>query len=634
MQTATDILKQYWHFSSFRGEQESIINAVLEGKDALASLPTGGGKSICFQVPAMMKEGVCIVITPLVALMKDQVENLLSRGIAACAVYSGLSKDEVWEELSNATKGKYKFLYLSPERLDTNAFKSICNELNVNLIAVDEAHCISQWGYDFRPAYLQISELRKYFPDVPVIALTASATPTVQKDIINKLLFKKYSVFQSSFQRKNLEFETKQCDNKFDSLCKFLSGQTMSAIVYCKSRRIAQDISKLLNMKNISADFYHAGLSQEVRNTKQNNWMQNKTRVIVCTNAFGMGIDKPDVERVIHYDIPYCLENYYQEAGRAGRNNAMSKAILLYTQQDLADLRNLKDIRFPGFSEIKKTYQNICDFLQIPSGTGEGNFYDFDFNTFIKNFRLNAVQTIYCIKALEQSGFMTFNENIFLPSKVGFTIDKESLYDFEKSYSQYEPLIKCLLRNYEGIVSYRVSVFEKQIAKLLHQPEDSVKQQLRALHHINVLEYLPQKETPQLFFLKDRAPVDDILFDHAGYLERKKIFSDLVDKMLQYVHTKECRSKFIAQYFGDANALNCGICDNCKQPENKKLSAKEFKIIASEIMNLLNQNMALATKNIIKILNNYSPENIKQTLRTLQSEEEIKIDLFGMISKY
>ncbi|ANI89168.1 recombinase RecQ [Arachidicoccus ginsenosidimutans] len=632
MPTPIDILKTYWGFSAFRGEQENIIRAVLQKKDVLALLPTGGGKSVCFQIPAMMSDGVCLIITPLIALMKDQAENLKNKGISACAIHSGLSNDEVSDELENAVRGDYKFLYISPERIDTSAFQRVVEVLNVNLIAVDEAHCISQWGYDFRPSYLRIVELKKYFPGVPMLALTASATPNVQKDIVEKLLFKNYEVFRSSFQRPNISYEVIFCDNKIDKLSKILLQQNGSAIVYCKTRRLTQDVSKLLRIKNIDADFYHAGLSQEIRDAKQQNWMQNKTRVIVCTNAFGMGIDKPDVRIVAHYDAPDCLENYYQEAGRAGRDGKAARAILLYQNRDIKDLKSLPDVRFPKFDEIKKAYQHLCDFLQIPIGIGEGNFYDFDFNTFIKNFKLDAVQTIYCIKALEQAGFISFNENIFLPSKVGFTIDKESLFDFENNYPAYEPLIKVLLRSYDSIFSYRVSVFEKQLARLLCISGEAVTQQLQALQRFGVLEYLPKKETPQIFFLTNRAPAEFLLFNHEDYLKRKKIFVNRVEKMLQYIHTNTCRSVFIAQYFGDENTQRCGVCDNCTESKNEKLSAKEFASITSEILHLLKQKSSLDTKGLINELNNFSSEKVKETLRYLRSERKIKMDVVGNFS--
>jgi len=632
LSTPLDILKKYWGYDSFRGQQEAIIHAVLEGKDVLALLPTGGGKSVCFQVPALLSDGLCIVITPLIALMKDQVESLQQKGIAAFAIHSGLSNEEVVSALDNAANGAYTFLYISPERIETAAFQNIVTDLKVSLIAVDEAHCISQWGYDFRPPYLRIVQLRQYFPHAPVVALTASATPIVQKDIIEKLSFKNDAVFQQSFQRNNLSFSVKACENKFDRLAKILSHQNGSAIVYCKTRRQTQDVSRLLNIQDMNADFYHAGLSQEERDAKQRSWMQNETRVIVCTNAFGMGINKPNVRLVVHYDTPDCIENYYQEAGRAGRDGVAANAILLYHPRDIKELEQLPDVRFPNFDTIKKTYRHLCDFLQIPVGLGEGNFYDFDLNTFVKNFQLNVLQTIYSIKALEQAGLIIFNESIFLPSKVNFTIDKDSLYDFENNYPQYEPLIKYLLRNYEGIFSYRVSVFEKRTAQILRVSNEAVMQQLQALQQYGVLQYLPQKETPQLFFCANRAATDFLSFNHSDYLKRKKIFINRVEKMLQYIHTKTCRSVFMAQYFGDENAQQCGVCDNCSVVEKEeKISSTAFKNLSTEILNLL-KNKSSSVKNISSELNHFPPEKIRETLRHLQSERKIKMDMLGNVS--
>lgn len=632
MHSPLDILQSYWGFASFRGEQENIIRAVLEKKDVLALLPTGGGKSICFQVPTMMCDGLCIVITPLIALMKDQVESLINKGIPAVAIHSGLSNDEVSNTLENAVNGDYKFLYISPERVETAAFQNIVNDLHVNLIAVDEAHCISQWGYDFRPAYLRVAVLRNNLPDVPMLALTASATPVVQKDIIQKLLFKDYRVFHSSYQRDNIALNVFWCDNKFDKLAKLLQEQNGSAIVYCKTRRITQDVSALLNIKNIQSDFYHAGLAQKIRDAKQANWMQNKTRVIVCTNAFGMGIDKPDVRIVVHYDAPDCLENYYQEAGRAGRDGKLATATLLYNHLDIEDLKRLPDVRFPIFAQIKKVYQQLCDFVQVPIGLGEGNFYDFDFNTFIKNFKLPPVETMYCLKALEQAGFISFSENIFLPSKINFTIDSDSLYNFEKNYPIYEPMIKCLLRSYEGIFTYRVSIFEKQLARLLNISEEAVMQQLYALQQHGLIEFLPRKETPQLFFLTNRASADFLLFNHDSYLKRKKIFIERVNKLLLYISTKDCRSAFIAQYFGDEKPHQCGVCDNCLSTKKERLSTKDFRIISVKIVQLLQDNDTLSLNELLDKTQAFSAEKVKETLLYLQHEERIQSDMVGNIS--
>jgi ATP-dependent DNA helicase RecQ len=454
--SSTQILKQYWGYDAFRGEQEKIINTVIAGKNVLALLPTGGGKSICFQVPALMKDGLCLVISPLIALMKDQVENLKRRNISAIALYSGMSYYDVRETLQQTVQGNYKFLYLSPERLETRLFKEYLSALNISLVAIDEAHCISQWGYDFRPPYLRIVNLLKELNNVPAIALTASATPLVQKDILEKLQLKDIQVFQQSFEKSNLSYSVFHVDSKINKIIHILNSVQGSSIVYCKNRRLTKQVAELLQLQNISADFYHAGLAQQERNNKQINWINNQTRVMVCTNAFGMGIDKPDVKTVVHYDVPDCLENYYQEAGRAGRDGNKAYAVLLFQQEDIKELKVLPDKRFPLMYDIKKVYQCLADYLQIPVGIGEGNYYDFDLLQFCKNFNLDSILVINVLKVLEQEGHLLFTENIFLPSKVQFTADKFLLEDFEKSHPQLEPVMKCLLRTYSGIYDNRL----------------------------------------------------------------------------------------------------------------------------------------------------------------------------------
>lgn len=583
-QAPLEILKKYWQLDTFRGEQQSIVNTVLQGKDVLALLPTGAGKSICFQVPALILEGICIVITPLIALMKDQVESLEKKNISACAIHSGLNNKEVLDILEDAVAEKYKLLYISPERIGSYVFQEIVQEMNISLIAVDEAHCISQWGYDFRPSYLRIAQLREYFPAVPIIALTATATSLVQKDIVENLLFKNQEIFTQSFERPNISLSAVKCDDKLDTLSQIIQKTSGSVIVYCKSRRLSKEISSLLRLKNVNADFYHGGLLREQRSKKQEDWINNKTQVIVCTNAFGMGIDKPDVQAVIHYDAPDCLENYYQEAGRAGRNGEKAIAALLYQQQDLYDLQQLPQTRFPSFNMIKRIYQHLGDFLQIPVGIGEGGFYDFDVNTFIKNFKLDTLQTIYAIKALEQAELISFNENIFLPSKVTFTIDKERLYNFEENYPKLDPLIKFLLRNYRGIYTQNVSVFEKRIAKVLRIQATEVIAGLHMLQKHGVIKYLPQKETPQILYLTNRAPAEFLIFNHSDYAKRKKIFVTRIEEMLAYIHTPICRNVFICQYFGDETSTSCGTCDNCRQkkyshrstPDNPRSTKKDL----------------------------------------------------------
>jgi ATP-dependent DNA helicase RecQ len=622
--TSQQTLLQYWGHASFRGEQEKIITSVLEKKDTLALLPTGGGKSICFQVPALMMDGLCIVISPLIALIKDQVENLRKRGIPALALHSGMSFFEVKQTLQTAVYGEHKFLYLSPERLQTKLFREFLPALNISLIAVDEAHCISQWGYDFRPSYLKIAELREEFPEVPVLALTASATPKVQQDIIEKLNFKRGTVFKQSFERDNLSYSVFRVDSKINKVIEVLRNVAGSSVVYCRNRRETQNVAELLKLQNFSADHYHAGLTQEERSRKQEQWIHGKTRVIVCTNAFGMGIDKPDVRTVIHYDLPDCLENYYQEAGRAGRDGSKSYAVAIYLQQDIDELRVLPDIKFPSIAEIKKVYQSLADYLDIPVGLGEGNYYNFDLLEFARNFKYDLHLVMNVLKALECEGHLSFNENIFLPSQVNFTAPKELLQDFENAHADLEPLIKVLLRTYEGVYDNRISVNEKNIARLARIPLETVKDQLKQLQAFNIIEYLPQKETPQIYFLLNRASAQYLHINSEAYLERKKQYERRVEAMLDFLVLTDCRSKYIAEYFGDNNAKKCGICDNCLKQKAAELTESEFRKIETTIYENIPED-GIEIKDLLPLIKEVRKEKFWTVLQFLQTERKLLV---------
>ncbi len=633
MISAKQTLQHYWGFTSFRGEQEKIIQSVLDGKDTLALLPTGGGKSVCFQVPVLMKDGLCLVISPLIALMKDQVENLQKRGIASVSLHSGLTFYEVNKILQNAVHGDYKFLYLSPERLETNLFKEFLHSLNISLIVVDEAHCVSQWGYDFRPPYLRIINLRKELPTIPIIALTASATPIVQKDIVEKLKFKQPNIFIESFERNNLSYSVFKVDSKINKLIEILNNVKGSSIIYCRNRRQTKNVADLLQLQNISADFYHAGLLQDERNKKQNDWINNQTRIIVCTNAFGMGIDKSDVRTVIHFDVPDCLENYYQEAGRAGRDGKKAYAVLLYQTEDVKELKVLPEMRFPSMTEIRKVYQAVADYLQIPVGLGEGNYYDFDLNEFSKNFKLDSFLVMNVLKVLEQEGHLTFSENIFLPSQVKFTADKNVLNDAEKMYPQTEDVMKCLLRTYEGIYDNRVSIYEKQIAKLCKLPYEKIYTDLELLHNYGIIEYLPQKETPQIHFILNRASAKTLHINQDNYFQRKKQFEKSVEIMLYYLQLENiCRSKFIADYFTEAKNNNCGICDNCLKQKKVELTTNDFKKIEQLIYATIPP-QGINVKELLTALNEIKKEDFWKVLQLLQDEKIISADERGNVKK-
>ena len=633
MPTPQQILQQYWGYTSFKGEQEKIVQSVLDGKDTLALLPTGGGKSICFQVPAMIKDGLCLVVSPLIALMKDQVENLLKRNIPAIALYSGMSFFEVKNTLQQAAHGDYKFLYLSPERLETKLFKEFLPALNINFIAVDEAHCISQWGYDFRPPYMRIANLRDALHAVPLIALTASATALVQDDIVEKLRMDDADIYRQSFEKPNLSYSVFKVESKINKALDVLNNVQGSSIVYCRNRKETKRIAQLLQLQNISADFYHAGLSQFERSEKQTAWIQNKTRVIVCTNAFGMGIDKPDVRTVIHYNTPDCLENYYQEAGRAGRDGKKAYAVLLYQDIDEKELEALPNVKFPSIADIKKVYQSIADYLHIAVGLGEGNYYDFNLLDFCNNFKLDVFLVMNTLKMLEQEGHLSFTENIFLPSQVTFKADKSILNDIENVHPQLEEIVKALLRTYEGIYENKISINEKLIAKLNRVPYEKVYADLQSLHKYGIIEYLPQKETPQIYFLLNRAPAQHIHINHEAYFKRKDLYKKRVDAMLEYLKAnKPCRSSFVSAYFGDDTVKPCGVCDNCLAKKGNEINEVEFKKIERFIYQAIPEN-GIAIKTLLQQLKVINKEKLWKVLDFLQSEKKLVVDALGNIKK-
>jgi ATP-dependent DNA helicase RecQ len=625
------ILKQYWGFDSFRPLQEDIIQSVLAGKDTLALLPTGGGKSVCYQVPAMVTEGTCLVISPLIALMKDQVENLRKKGITAYSIFSGMTRKEVINVLKVVTESNCKFLYVSPERLETNLFKEYLPGMGISLIAVDEAHCISQWGYDFRPPYLRIAALRDELPHVPVLALTASATPDVQKDICEKLAFHNEQIFRQSFERPNLSYSVFKVDSKIHKIIEILQKVPGTGIIYCRSRKRTKEISELLQLQHISADYYHAGLPQEERSRKQEQWINNKIRVIVCTNAFGMGIDKPNVRSVIHADVPDCLENYYQEAGRAGRDGKTSYAVLLFDENDLAELELSASQRFPSIENIRAVYQSVANYLQLPTGGGDGQYYDFDIADFLRKFKLQSHTTLYSLKALEQDGWMAFNEQVFLSSSVRFTTDKNYLHQFEQSHPGLEPLVKMLLRAYEGIYDQPVPVSEKFIAGLLRNDAADVKKQLLELHQSGVIDYQPQKDTPQLLLLKSRIKAEDITINMLAFNQRKERYLQRVKEIVRYVkETTECRSRIIGVYFGDEHIKTCGICDNCLRQKAISLTKEEFDQLHHLVINLVKYE-SLPVKELLLKLNGVKKEKAWKVIEFLQAEHKIEMDTNGYI---
>ena len=625
-------LKENWGYDEFRPLQEDIINSILEGKDTLALLPTGGGKSICFQVPALAKEGICLVISPLIALMKDQVEGLKKKGILALSIYSGMSFLEVKKNLQNAAHGNYKFLYVSPERLETDLFLDYLPSMNINLVAVDEAHCISQWGYDFRPSYLRIATLREQLPNVPILALTASATQSVQNDICEKLLFKNEQRFRQSFERANLSYSVFNVVSKQNKLLEIINNVKGSGIVYCKSRKQTKDIAELLTLNNIKADYYHAGLSNDERNKRQENWINNGTRIIACTNAFGMGIDKPNVRLVIHYSVPDCIENYYQEAGRAGRDGKRAYAVMLYNNREVADLQLQSNIRYPDKATIKQVYIATMNYLQVAAGAGEGMSFDFDMASFSAAFKINILTATYAIKTLEQEEILWFNEVFFKPSTLVFNTDREQLEDFEKQFPSFEKLIKGLLRSYEGIFDYPATIYETELARFIKKSTEEVKKELKQLQQYGIVSYDAQKDTPQLSLRINRMYADSFMINLDDYNERKNNFDTRIKAIAEFItNTIRCRSQIIGNYFNDLAIKSCGICDNCINLKSLRISKEEFEQIAHFILDWSEQHSG-GIKELIEKGKTFKKEKIWKVVDYLQSEKKITVSREGTIS--
>ncbi len=623
-----EALQKYWHYSSFRPLQEPIISSVLAGKDTLAVMPTGGGKSLCFQVPSMILPGICVVVTPLIALMKDQVLNLKKHGIFALAIHSGMKYHEVKQSLENAAYGNYKFLYVSPERLETELFLEYLPILKINLIAVDEAHCISQWGYDFRPSYLKIAMLRESIPEVPVIALTASATKEVQKDICNKLLFKKNGTsFSQSYERPNLSYSVFNPASKEKKLIEILSKVEGSAIVYCKSRKRTKEMASLLQTNGITTNFYHAGLATEERSIRQDDWMRNKTRVICCTNAFGMGIDKPDVRVVVHTEIPDALEYYYQEAGRAGRDGKKSYAVLLFHSEELSTLESLLAIRYPDLKTIRETFGALCNYLGLQAGKGYGLSFNFEIADFIEKFKLNALTVSSVMKILEQEEIFSLSESLFSPSTLEFLASKRTLEEFGIHYPQYTPIIKGLLRSYEGIFDQPVIIDEFTLAQFVKMGKDEVMAQLKELDRRSIVSYSPRTDVPQLYFLIDRPEAAELFINTEKIAERKRAFEKRLLAMTGYASQKQiCRSVYINNYFGGEKIADCGICDVCLKKKKNSITSDAAQSIFLAIKN----NNGIEMEHLHSLLK-ISKEKILEVIRFLSDEDVITINLEGKL---
>ncbi len=614
--------------------QQDIISSVLEGNDTLAILPTGGGKSICFQVPALALPGICLVISPLVALMKDQVENLKRLGIHALSLNSAMGFIELKKTLQNAAYGNFKFLYVSPERLESDLFLEYLPLFNINSIAVDEAHCVSQWGYDFRPPYLRISAIRELLKTpVPVLALTASATKEVQDDICKQLHFgNKQKRFQKSFERANLSYSIFNHASKQNKLIEICSKVPGSGIVYCKTRKRTKEIAELLQMNNINAGFYHAGLPHQIRMTRQESWIKNETRIMVCTNAFGMGIDKSEVRFVVHYDVPDALENYYQEAGRAGRDEKKAYAVLLYHDNDIKELKKQTDLKYPPIAEIKSVYKSLANYFQLAAGGGEGMSFDFDILDFIKKFNLGSIATLNAIKILEQENLLNYSEQFYKPATAVFTTTKNELEAFETTSSELSPIIKGLLRTHEGIFDYPAFLNINQLAIFINLSEKDVLNGLQKLQGFGIIDYSPQKDIPQIIFLHNRAVVTDLKIDSTNLNKRKQAYESRLKAMIEFIEIKHvCRSQVIGNYFNDFSIKPCGICDNCLNQKKLIISVEEFENIKYELLNSIGKKPVSLNEVFIQ-LKHFKPTKLWKVLDFLQNEEKIKIYPDGSVS--
>ncbi len=560
----SEVLKEYWGYDGFRPMQEEIITAALEGKDVLAIMPTGGGKSICFQVPGLMRDGITLVVTPLIALMKDQVQNLNDRGVRALAIHAGMSRHEVDLALNNAAYGDYKFLYLSPERLGTQLFRSYIDVLDVSFIVVDEAHCISQWGYDFRPDYLRIGELRERI-DAPVIAVTATATPSVAQDIMERLGFKEKLLLKSGFERPNLSYIVRQVEDKYSQILNVCNGVPGTGIVYARNRRKCEELSAFLRAQGVSASFYHAGLGGQARAERQAAWKSGAVRVMVCTNAFGMGIDKPDVRFVVHYDLPESPEAYFQEAGRAGRDGKRSFAVQLWNSVDVRRAKQIEDVSFPSLEYIEDVYQKLHAFFEIPYDTGMGRQLKFKIEDFCKRFGLQRAPAFYALKYLERTEHLTYSEEVDIPTKVRINVDRKSLYDVELADQGQANVLEALMRSYTGIFSFLQQIDEKYVARLAGQTVPQLRQSLYGLSLAHVISYVPTDHSDVVVLHHDRLRPGNVNLMPSRYAMLKESYHSRSEAMLEYVsETSECRSRYLLRYFGQTETTDCGTCDVCR----------------------------------------------------------------------
>ena len=620
-----EILKQYWGYDSFRGIQEEIIKSIGEGRDTLGLMPTGGGKSITFQVPALAKDGLCIVITPLIALMKDQVQNLRQRGIKAVAIYSGMTRQEILIALENCIFGNYKFLYISPERLDTDIFKQKLRAMKVNMITVDESHCISQWGYDFRPAYLKIADIRELLPGVPLLALTATATPDVVQDIQSRLKFREKNVFRMSFERKNLVYIVRKTDNKTAELLHILRRMPGSAIIYVRSRRRTKETTELLTHEGITADFYHAGLDNAVKDIRQKRWQDGECRVMVATNAFGMGIDKPDVRLVIHLDLPDSPEAYFQEAGRAGRDGEKAYAVILYSKSDKVTLHKRIPDTFPDKDYIKKVYEHLQYYYQMAMGDGLGCTKEFNLEEFCRKFKHFPVPADSALKILTQAGYIEYTDEQDNASRIIFTIRRDELYKLREMGNETEALVQTILRSYTGLFTDYAYISETALSLRTGLTRQQIYNVLMSLSKRRIIDYIPRKKTPYIIYTRERVELNHLHISPAVYEERKERYEARIRAMVDYVTSETaCRSRMLLRYFGEKNENNCGQCDVCLSGHAAhELPTDTFEKLKKELLTILQEQVLTPAEVAEKT--EADRDLLSHAIQYLLEEGEIKI---------
>ena len=620
-----EILKQYWGYDSFRDLQEEIITSIGEGKDTLGLMPTGGGKSITFQVPALAQEGICIVITPLIALMKDQVQNLRKREIKALAIYSGMTRQEILTALENCIFGNYKFLYISPERLDTEIFRTKLRSMKVSMITVDESHCISQWGYDFRPAYLKIAEIRELLPEVPVLALTATATPEVVTDIQARLKFREGNVFRMSFERKNLAYIVRKTDNKTKEILYILQRISGSAIIYVRNRRRTKEITELLMNEGITADFYHAGLDNAVKDLRQKRWQSGEVRVMVATNAFGMGIDKPDVRIVLHLDLPDSPEAYFQEAGRAGRDGEKAYAVILYSKSDKTTLHKRVVDTFPDKEYILNVYEHLQYYYQMAMGDGFQCIREFNLEEFCRKFKYFPVPVDSALKILTQAGYLEYTDEQDNSSRILFTIRRDELYKLREMGKEAEALIQSILRSYTGVFTDYAYISEESLAIRTGLTRQQIYNILVTLTKRRIVDYIPRKKTPYIIYTRERLELRFLHIPPSVYEERKARYEARIKAMEEYVTTENvCRSRMLLRYFGEKNEHNCGQCDVClSKRATDNLSEESYEEVKRQILDLLSHSPLTPAETADQI--KAEKEDIGQVIRYLLDEGELKM---------